>query len=278
MSANQFDASKIVCLQSQLNENGKQNQFVQETESQRHNFQNYNSDSVSENWQDSPIIDSLTKKVRLPLCVTNTKFTHRQCFKLFNVVSNALIIRFSRARGKRNGISVTDWFFITLSFMNPGGTWNDILIAFWQKKSTLERSLNNFIDIVSPVLNNIFLKDRACEWSIGLLKQQKQQFNNFPFCIYSINARFQYGLQAVSLTMTPSRISVRSTNYTASKSKISVLPNGLSICASRHRNGVLSDISIFRKSIPWHKSMFQKSEEDKHVEEEVLNSKYRQDL
>lgn len=56
-----------------------------------------------------------------------------------------------------------DLFFMNLTFMKRGGTWDDIAFAFRQKKNTLEKSLNIIIDKDSPIFFKTFVKNRACE-------------------------------------------------------------------------------------------------------------------
>ena len=152
-----------------------------------------------------------------------------------------------------------------LTSLKNGGKWDYMGGSFRIKVSVFQRLMKSFLVIVSPFLYDTQVTDRAGRITMRQLSSQGKQFRHRPYTLYATDVTFQQ-------TSRPSGNHQESKFYFSAKDKlygfkvkVSVLPNGLATGSSFHRQGSVSDLTMFRESFEWHKKASKNAPEDNEV-------------
>ena len=143
------------------------------------------------------------------------------------------------------------------------------------KGSVIQRLMKSFLIIVSPFLYDTQVTDRAGRITMRQLSSKEKQFIHHPHVLYATDVTFEQ-------TNRSSGNQQESKLYFSAKHKlygfkveVSVPPNGLAIGSSFYRPGSVSDLSMFREELEWHKKASKKASEDNVVSDHgPLRSQY----
>ena len=130
------------------------------------------------------------------------------------------------------------------------------------KGPVFQRLMKTFLLIVSAILYERQVTDRAGVITMKTLSAKGKKFKSHPYAMYATDVTFQQ-------TNRPAGNHQESKRYFSAKHKlygytveVSVLPNGLALGSSLHWPGSASDITIFREAFDWHEDASEKEPGD----------------
>lgn len=217
---------------------------------------------------DHPVISALVSSGGSSIFVSNTNFTEKEFFELYEVIRSELETRLASGRGCKHNTKPTDLFFMTLTCLKRGGTWDDLAFAFRCKTTTFENNTNLMFELISQSLYDKFVRQIREDWTMKEMHDENVVFRNFSSAFYATDVRFQQSLR-------PTGTHAESKPYFSGKHKLygvkteaSVLPNGICVMRSRYYRGGKADISIFREYRTWHTGMTKKKEDEVNMEDD----------
>lgn len=217
-----------------------------------------------------PIISSLVKQGGSEVFVKNTNFNERLFFQLYEIAREEIETKLQRGRGKSHKSTPIDLFFMMLTCLKRGGTWDDLSFALRKNKSTFEKNMTLMFDICSPIFYKQLVIARRNEWSYEKLFEKHMLFRNNPSAFYATDVRFHQSLRPNGAHLDAKPMFSAKHKLYGVKTEVSVLPNGLCIRSSRHFRGGEADISIFRSALAWHKQFLEKKGSETEIEDETL--------
>lgn len=116
-------------------------------------------DEDEEESSNHPIVSSLVSEGGTHILLSNTNFSERKLFQLYEVVEESMLGNFNRRRGARCKTSSNDLLCFSLTALNKEGTWDNLSFDFRQTKPSFEINVNKFWGIIHPMLYSKFIID-----------------------------------------------------------------------------------------------------------------------
>ena len=164
---------------------------------------------------------------------------------------------------------------MTLAVLKHGGKWDFLARMFSLSASSFERLVMKFVHLISEAVYESYVDYQARKWSVDLLKPKDRRFRNYPMARFATDVTFQPRFR-------PSGSIEEGKKYFSGKHKLygykvefSVLPCGVTLGASLHEPGSVSDLVIFQQMQSFHRKQLRKTSEEADIfDEDPLSERY----
>jgi len=165
---------------------------------------------------------------------------------LYNKMHDEIVENWNTGRGRRSPFKAMDVFFMLLTTMKHGGSWDVLGKMFNIKTSTFERTV--------------------------VLHSDGTMFKTFNFAIDAVDVTFQQANRPTG-NHSESKVYYSGKHHLYGyKLEVCVRPNGLASDVSRHYPGSVADISIMSDRVSIHRARLQKTGSDTTIEDEADQS------
>ncbi|KUF99909.1 hypothetical protein AM587_10001449 [Phytophthora nicotianae] len=178
-------------------------------------------------------------------------------------------------RGKKCRYAARDVFFMTLSSLKHLGKWDTVARVFRIPPSTFQKMIRKFMDILSPILYEMYVEKANDQWTLGKIVRSGHAFKYFPYARYATDVTFQHANKPSGNMSEILRCYSGKHHLYGYKVEVSVLPNGVAINCTEHTGGSTHDAEIFRRNAAFHSRALHKHSSDANVRDEgKLQDKY----
>ena len=178
-------------------------------------------------------------------------------------------------RGRKTPHKAKDVFFMMLSTLKTDGHWDYMASMFRIKGFVFQRMVKSFLLLVSEQLYDGMVVEIRSRNTMKHLASKNRLFKHHPHALYAIDVTFQQ-TNRPSGNHQDSKISYSAKHKLYGyKMEVSVFPTGLAACASHHRPGSVSDLTMFREMHEFHKTATEKGSDQLTIPDHgLLRSKY----
>ncbi|KAE8875937.1 hypothetical protein PF003_g39914 [Phytophthora fragariae] len=209
-----------------------------------------------------PIIDSWYNEGGAEAVRRLTNFSPREFNRLWGSVRPHVTRYWNVGRGRRSALAGKDVFFMTLSVLKHGGTWDMNAAIFCVKTPMFIKTITAFLHVLAPRMYDDWVRAKADETTMRNLVTSGRTFPNFPCALYATDVTFQHSNRpAGSMAEVMPFYSGKHKLY-GLKVEVSVNPRGVAINCSDHARGNTPDITMFRNNTEFHDAIRLKSESD----------------
>ena len=232
-------------------------------------------DHDEESDSDCPIIDIFVGIGGEEALLKMTNFTRPEFERIYGKITEFVTMNWKVGRGRTTPHKAKDKFFMMLSTLKRGGHSDYMASVFRTKGSVFQRMVKSFLLLVSEHLYDGIVVEIQGRNKMKHLASKNKLFMHHPYALYATDVTFQQ-------TNRPSENhQERKISYSAKhklygyKMEVSVLSTGLAACASHHRPGLVSDLTMFREMHEFHKTATEKRSDQLAIPEHgLLRSKY----
>ena len=232
------------------------NLLAEAAENHQHDIEQHNPDKIidsdEENDSPAPLFDRFYIDGGSAAIKNMTNFSPDRIEFIWNSIEDEIDEKFNIGRGKKSSVSPKDCFFMTLTVLNHGGTWDFLARIFNCKGANFERLIVRFIKNAAPLFYEKFVIHNEKAYTMSRLSKNKNLFNNHPYARYATDVCFQQSYR-------PSGSMMEAHPWYSGKHKLhgykfeaSVLPIGLCISCSPHFRGRRSDLEIMQGRKKYH--------------------------
>lgn len=236
-----------------------------EQELQQYAAEPEQSDSDEETDSDMPIFDQFYEQGGSAAIVSMTNFDPQKLFQIWEAIEDYVIEQYTTGRGCRSSVKPKDLFFMTVCVFKHGGEWHFLARTFNMKGPTFERLIMGFVLNVSEYIYKHFVVDNENEFRMAELMKNRQQFSHFKCARYATDVTFQMAFRPSGNIQEGKKYYSGKHKLYGYKVEVSVLPNGLALCCSKHYPGSVSDLEIFQRMRNVHSKYLRKNEADLRV-------------
>ena len=216
-------------------------------------------DSDDEPDSQSPIFDQFYQRGGSSAILTLTNFTPTEFFQLWNLLSEFVIPPFTTGRGRRSRVKPLDLFFNVVARVKTWGNWEFLARMFNMKGPTFERLVMRLVNCLSKHAYKTLVLAVGDDCDMDGMLQKNKFFRHFKFARYATDVTFQQSNRpSGNLQEAKAHYSGKHKLY-GYQVEVSVLPNGLALCCSRHYPAATSDIDIFQRMRNYHLHNLKKS-------------------
>jgi len=191
---------------------------------------------------------------------------------LYNKMHDEIVENWNTGRGRRSPFKAMDVFFMLLTTMKHGGSWDVLGKMFNIKTSTFERTVVKFLSMISPHMYETFVKGVPTKYTLRKLHSDGTMFKTFNFAIDAVDVTFQQANRPTG-NHSESKVYYSGKHHLYGyKLEVCVRPNGLASDVSRHYPGSVADISIMSDRVSIHRARLQKTGSDTTIEDEADQS------
>ncbi|KAE9011694.1 hypothetical protein PF010_g9788 [Phytophthora fragariae] len=189
-----------------------------------------------------------------------------------------MLSRWNVGRGAKSSQTAKHVFFMTLASLKHCGDWATVAGNFHIQPPTFEKMVLGFLDILSPLINGMYVEDLAKAESMEKLTLSGSAFARYPCAHYATGVTFQQA------NMPSGREAQRKWYYSKKhklhgyKVDVSVIPTGFAINSTRHYLENAADIDICRENIDFHRQHLKKlPSEERLADDGPLHDNYPND-
>lgn len=222
-------------------------------------------DSDDEADMECPIMDSFYEADGNDGIKKMTNLTIPEFRKIYGQIHGYVITKWNVGRGRKSSVKPMDAFFLTLTVLKHGGSWDILARVFRMKAPTFERLVIGFMRVIAPRMHKLYVQNVADIYSMVHLQEKDKTFRNFAYAVEAIDVTFQ-------LSNRPSGNVAEGKKYFSGKHKnygykveVAVRANGFASAYSKHYPGSVSDMTILTERIDKHRWRLEKSEEDREL-------------
>ena len=178
-------------------------------------------------------------------------------------------------RGCKTPHKAKNVFFMMLSTLKTGGHWDYMACMFRIKGSVFQRMVKSFLLLVSEQLYDGMVFEIRVRNTMKHLAPKNKLFKDHPHALYATDVTFQQ-TNRPSGNHQENKISYSAKHKLYGyKMEVSVFPTGLAACASHHRPGSVSDLTMFREMREFHQTATEKGSDQLTIPDHgLLRSKY----
>lgn len=221
--------------------------------------------SEDENQSENTIYDGFLNSIGAGGIHKMTNFSPHELERFYESFREQLLRVWNTGRGNRCRYSPFDNFFMTLTVLKNGGSWDFLAAIFKLKAPTFQRMITRFVYCAGPIIYDMYVKDHARTYTMEKLREDNVSFSNYPEARYATDVIFQQSNRP-SGTLSEGRVFFSGKHHMYGfKTEVSVLPNGLAIGYTKWKPGSTSDIEIFRNNQRWHNLQSRKTEEELRI-------------
>lgn len=189
-------------------------------------------------------------------------FSPRECNAICDILVNHVTKEWIVGRGRKYSLKGKDEFFMLLTILKHGETWEFLGQMFKVKAPNFEKPITNFLNIISPHLYDRLVVYAAKRWTISRMMKDGSVLSNFKFARYTTDVTFQQSNRPSGNMEEGKLYFGGKLKLYGFKTEVSVLPKGIAIGCKAHYPGPVSDIDIFIKNITFHEDSCEKRPEE----------------
>ena len=233
--------------------------------------QNHDEDTES----DSPIIDFFVELDGQEALLKMTKFSRPEFDRIYKKISDVVTKSWNTGRGRKTVYKAKDVFFMAYPTMKCGSHWDYIGSMFRIKGPVFQRMVKTLLLLFSEELYEGMVVEERRRNTMRHFPGANKLFKHHPHALYATDVTFQQtNRPSGNHQESKGMFSVKRKLY-GYKMEISVFPTGLAACASAHRPGSVSDLTIFREMYEFHNTATEKGMDDVSIPDHgSLRSKY----
>ena len=118
---------------------------------------------------------------------TMTNMTVVEFNTLWQIVEEALVVKWNVGRGRRSTVTPKDAFMMALCVLKHYDTWDKHAQYFNMNVATFEKMIVRVFEITSPVLFGEFVNPVT----MTSQRANKKAFTNYPYALYVTDVKFQ---------------------------------------------------------------------------------------
>ena len=204
-----------------------------------------------------------------------TNFSRPEFDRIYNKISDVVTKFWSTGRGRKTVFKVKDVFFMALYTLKGGRHWDYMGCMFRIKWSVFQSMVKTFLILISEELYEGMVVEQRRRNTMRHFSAANKLFKHHPHALYATDVTFQQtNRPSGNHQESKSMFSVKHKLY-GYNMEISVFPTGLAACASAHRRGSVSDLTIFNEMYEFHKTATEKAMDDLSIPDHgPLRSKY----
>ena len=232
-------------------------------------------ESDVENDSLSPIFDRFYANGGSQTLMEMSNFNFNEIERLWHRCRTVLTQSFMLGRGKKTDVAPKDLLFIVLCVLKAATNWDLMGEIFEKKGPTLQRLFTRAVDVLSPHLLKEYLIHYRNNLTMKKLIKQNLQFKNFPYALYATDVIFQQSNRPSGNLMEGKAYFSGKHKLYGYKTEVSVAPTGYAVDLSEHSKGSISDLTIFRENLEYHRAMLAKHPDEGEIQDHgVLSTKY----
>ncbi|KAE9037568.1 hypothetical protein PR002_g6499 [Phytophthora rubi] len=189
-----------------------------------------------------------------------------------------MLSRWNVGRGTKSSQTAKHVFFMTLASLKHCGDWATVAGNFHIQPPTFEKMVLGFLDILSPLINGMYVEDLAKTESMEKLTLSGSAFARYPCAHYATGVTFQQANMPSGREAQRKRYYSKKHKLHGYKVDVSVIPTGFAINSTRHYPENAADIDICRENIDFHRQHLKKlPSEERLADDGPLHDNYPND-
>ena len=187
-----------------------------------------------------------------------TNFTQPEFERIYSKITKFVTMNWNVGRGRKTPHNAKDVFFMMLSTLKTGGHWDYMASMFRIKGSVFQTMVKSFLLLVSEQLYDGMVVEIRGRNAMKHLASKNKLFKHHPHALYATDVTFQQTNRPCGNHQESKISNTAKHKLYGYKMEDSVFPTGLAACASHHRPGSVSDLTMFREMHEFHKTATEK--------------------
>ena len=184
-----------------------------------------------------------------------SNFTYNKIERLWHRCHTILTQTLMLGQGRKTDVALKDLRFIVLCVLTAATNWDLMGESFENKGPTLQRLFAGAVDILSPNLLKDCLINYRNKSTMKNLIKSNSQFKNFPYALYTTDVIFQQSNHLLGNLLKGKAYFNGKHKVCSYTTEVSVASTGYAIDWSEHAKGSISDLTIFRGNLEYHREM-----------------------
>jgi hypothetical protein len=212
-----------------------------------------NSDDFNDSEQ--PLIDMFVAEGGYEVFSTMTPFSFEEFETIWDHISTQILPLWQSSRGPSPAVSCKDAFFMTLNTLHLPTKWEKHGLDFGVTGQVAKRTTSKFMRLAAPILKSTYTR----QLSMDELKNLNITCDHYPYVHHITDATVTPCNKPLA-SFEESKLFFSGKHHIyCLKNELSVYPNGEACNWTSHRPGSVSDITIFRENINYHKDVTKKT-------------------